>query len=93
MKSISIIIPAFNEEEGIGAVIDEVKGVLEKHAPEHEIIVVNDGSNDRTGEIAKASGVTVIEHTVNRGYGDSIKHGLRRARHNLRKGRGGRTYE
>jgi glycosyltransferase involved in cell wall biosynthesis len=83
MKSVSVIIPAFNEETQIGKVIDEVRAVIEKNVPEYEIIVINDGSTDRTGEIVKAKAVTLIEHPLNRGYGDSIKHGLRRARHDL----------
>jgi glycosyltransferase involved in cell wall biosynthesis len=77
--SISVLIPAFNEE---GAIADTVD-VIRKQAPhfkEIEIVVINDGSNDRTGEIARGLPVTLIEHAVNRGYGAALKTGLQRAR-------------
>ncbi|MDD5773382.1 MAG: glycosyltransferase family 2 protein [bacterium] len=70
MKELTICIPAFNEENAIGDVLK----VLKKEYPEAEIIVVNDGSSDRTEEIAKSiSGVKVLSHERNRGYGASIK--------------------
>src|SRR5207237_5412153 len=45
-----------------------------------EVIVINDGSNDRTGEIARTLPVTLIEHETSRGYGASLKDGLRQAK-------------
>lgn len=73
--SVSIVIPAFNEENGIG---DVVRGLL-KSLPESEIIVVNDGSTDRTAEVANVPGVKVITHPRNLGYGASLKTGTRAA--------------
>jgi len=77
MKSsnVSIIIPAFNEEEVIGSVVKSITSAFH----DSEIIVVNDGSTDNTaGEIAE-SGITVLNHDHNRGYGASLKTGTRAA--------------
>jgi glycosyltransferase involved in cell wall biosynthesis len=81
MNHISVIIPAYNEEKGIAAVITELTGVLNKLDLIFEIIVVNDGSTDRTGEIVRESGVTLLEHTANRGYGASLKDGIKEAQY------------
>ena len=74
-SNISIIIPAFNEEEGIGLVVDSITSAF----PDSEIIVVNDGSTDRTADRVAAMGVTVLHHDHNRGYGASLKTGVRAA--------------
>ena len=77
-SNVSIIIPAFNEEEVIGSVVKSITSAF----PESEIIVVNDGSTDNTaGEIAEP-GVTVLNHDHNRGYGASLKTGMRTATRN-----------
>ena len=78
---LSIIIPAYNEEAGIGPVIQKLKKTMEKTPHTYEIIVVNDGSGDKTGKIARSNGVKLIEHPRNRGYGASLKTGIKRARH------------
>jgi len=77
--SLSVLIPAYNEE---GALAETI-AAIEKHRAafaEMEIIVINDGSNDRTGEIARTLPVTLIEHETSRGYGASLKDGLRQAK-------------
>jgi glycosyltransferase involved in cell wall biosynthesis len=74
-KSLSIIIPAYNEERGIGSVLD---GLREWRA-RAEIIVVDDGSTDRTAEIAASAGARVIRHRRNKGYGAALKTGIRAA--------------
>jgi len=51
MKSLSLIFPAFNEEANIRHVVEDAYRTIPKLAPIFEIIVVNDGSKDRTGEI------------------------------------------
>ena len=68
---LSVVIPAFNEEKTIETV---VKKLLENN----EIIplVVNDGSNDKTGEIAKEAGALVLTHEKNKGKGEAIKTGF-----------------
>jgi glycosyltransferase involved in cell wall biosynthesis len=51
--SLSVVLPAFNEEENIEKTVTQTISYLEKNIKEYEIIVVNDGSTDRTGEIVK----------------------------------------
>ena len=77
--SVSILIPAYNEE---GAIIETVETIKKQavHFKELEIVVINDGSKDRTGEIARTLDVTLIEHPINRGYGAALKSGLQRAK-------------
>lgn len=73
----SVVIPALNEEGGIASVIDR----LEALSPVPEIIIVDDGSTDRTGEIARSKGVKTLRHPVPGGYGRSLKDGLNAASH------------
>ncbi len=77
---VSVIVPAFNEEASLEAQIGVVRSALEGSVPEAEILVIDDGSTDRTAEIAEAAGATVLRHTGNRGYGASLKTGIRAAR-------------
>jgi glycosyltransferase involved in cell wall biosynthesis len=75
-SSVSLVIPAYNEEASIAAVVKKAGDVLTECAGPFEIIVVNDGSTDRTGEIAAAAGARVVTHPYNRGYGNSLKSGI-----------------
>lgn len=68
-----IVIPAYNEEAVIGEVISGIK----RTEPEMDILVVNDGSSDRTSEIAKSFDVKVIDIPYNIGYGGAIQTGFR----------------
>ena len=79
---ISVIIPAYNEEESIEKVIDEIIKVLQENNiyENSEIIVVNDGSTDRTREIALEKKITVLDNPQNIGYGYSLKKGIENAR-------------
>ena len=70
---ISIIIPAYNESATIGQVIDKIKGLY----PNFEIIVINDGSADKTADVARESGAIVYSHPYNIGNGSAIKSGIR----------------
>lgn len=74
---ISVIIPTMNEEESIGQVIDSVRQALS--GIEHEILVVDTNSKDRTMEIARQKGALVIEEP-RRGYGRAYKTGFERSR-------------
>jgi glycosyltransferase involved in cell wall biosynthesis len=88
MKSLSVVLPAFNEEANIQAVVEDVYRNVPKLASIFEIIVVNDGSKDRTGEICdrlaeEFPDVRVVHHPRNRGYGAALKSGIKRARYDL----------
>ncbi|HEX7628674.1 MAG TPA: glycosyltransferase family 2 protein [Candidatus Methanoperedens sp.] len=72
MKTIAII-PAYNEESTLGDVIKGTFGFVD------EILIVNDGSTDRTADIAKNAGAIVIDNIVNRGLGKTIKRGYAEA--------------
>lgn len=76
MNGCTIIIPAYNEEKGISAVI---RG-LYRIAGKCEIIVVDDGSSDNTRKLASEAGARVIHHPYNKGYGASLKTGIRNAK-------------
>jgi glycosyltransferase involved in cell wall biosynthesis len=80
---VSVIIPAFNEADGVGVVVRTVIGQLEQLGRPFEVIVVDDCSVDGTGDIARAAGARVITHPRNKGYGGSLKDGVRSARHPL----------
>jgi polyisoprenyl-phosphate glycosyltransferase len=74
---ISIIIPAFNEENAIDSTVKQCFSVIKEFGdPQFEVIVVDDGSNDSTYEKAKAAGAIVIRHPHNIGYGRSLKDGI-----------------
>lgn len=72
---LSVVIPARNEAATIG---DVVQAVANRY-PEAEILVVNDGSTDATGDIARERGARVVEHTYSRGNGAAVKNGARNA--------------
>jgi glycosyltransferase involved in cell wall biosynthesis len=76
-----VILPAFNEEGAVGGSVSEISRVLRKHGIVHEIIVVDDGSSDRTAEQAMHSAARVLRHHKNRGYGAAIKTGIMAARY------------
>ena len=71
--SVSVVIPAFNEE----ATVAQVVKVARKLSYVDEVIVVNDGSSDRTVEEAESAGATVISHETNQGKGAAIKTGFK----------------
>jgi len=76
-----VIIPAYNEQDTIAEVIDSIPKNIYR-IDEIEILVVDDGSTDRTAEIAAAKGVSVISHRENKGLGiafqTGVEEGLRR---------------
>lgn len=76
-KLISIIIPAFNEEKAIFFLLDQIK--KQKLYLRHEIIVIDDGSTDETANVVKKYPVKLISHSTNKGYGASLKTGIRYA--------------
>jgi len=83
-KTISIIMPALNEEDNIGGALDSVITAAEKHFDDYEIIVVNDGSTDQTLDVVHESvrrnrKIRVVSHSSPRGFGASFDTGRGRA--------------
>ena len=81
MTSISAVLPAYNEEALIGDTARSVAEVLAEIATDYEVIVVNDGSRDRTQSIVEEATaanphIRCIAHEVNRGYGEALKTGF-----------------
>jgi glycosyltransferase involved in cell wall biosynthesis len=78
---ISAVIPAYNEQDAIAPVVKSLAEVLKRSAARYEIIVVDDGSTDKTFENAAACGVTALRHPMNRGYGRSLMTGFAKAQY------------
>jgi glycosyltransferase involved in cell wall biosynthesis len=68
---IAVVIPAYQEEKHIGDVVRRTRVEIDN------VLVVDDGSNDKTADLARAAGAEVIVHAQNRGKGEAIKTGLR----------------
>ena len=86
IHELSVFFPAYNEQANIERTVSMAKKVLEEVAETWEILIINDGSKDRTGEIArqlakKEPRIRVITHSPNRGYGASLKSGLYSSRY------------
>ena len=80
-RAVSVIIPAFNEAGHVAEQVRAVQDVLRASGWEHEILVVDDGSTDGTAAAAAESGVRVIRHRRNRGYGAALKSGVTAAKY------------
>src|SRR5437764_3989316 len=72
------VVPAYNEEESLGSVLAGLK----EHAPELDVVVVDDGSTDNTSRLARAHGVSVLRHPFNLGIGGAVQSGFRYALEN-----------
>ncbi|NJD98371.1 glycosyltransferase [Thermococcus sp. LS1] len=72
LLSTYVVVPAYNEERTIGTVLND----LLRYFRAEEIIVVNDGSRDKTAEVARSRGVHVLTHLVNRGLGGALGTGI-----------------
>lgn len=80
-RSISIIIPAYNEEKRLPATLDKVRTWLASTAWDFsEIVVVDDGSSDQTAAVAATAGARVLTNPGNRGKGYTVRHGMLEAR-------------
>ena len=71
--SVTIVLPAFNEGESIGGLVTELRA----SAPWHEVLVIDDGSSDGTGNAAQDAGARVVRHPYNKGNGAAIKTAIR----------------
>jgi len=74
-RSLLVIVPAWNEEETVGAVVTELRTVV----PDADVLVVNDGSTDRTTDVARSAGARVLELPVNLGVGGAMRAGYKYA--------------
>ena len=82
--SISVVVPAYNEEQRLEGTIDSIDASLGDSFSDHEILIFNDKSTDKTGEIAdrlreKDNHIRVIHNPVNMGFGYNYKEGVRLA--------------
>jgi len=85
IDKISVFLPAYNEEKMLADTTEKVNSILSEIAGDYEIIIINDGSKDKTGQIANELAsenkkIKVIHHSPNRGYGAAVKSGLYTAR-------------
>ncbi len=76
--TITVVIPAYNEAENVGSVVESLPATVCGHAIEP--LVVSDGSADATAQRAAAAGATVVEHPINQGQGGALKTGFEIAR-------------
>lgn len=86
LPELSVFFPAYNEEANIIPTVEKALEILPTIASKWEVIVINDGSKDKTGKVIDAlakkhRGVRAIQHEVNRGYGAAIKSGLYNAQY------------
>ena len=82
--SISVFFPCYNEQDNVTGTVEEALAVLKKLNTDFEVIIINDGSSDATGQIAdeiasRDSKVKVVHHHTNLGYGAALKSGFRAA--------------
>jgi len=85
MFSVSVIIPAYNEEAIIQSAVKSALDILAASDADFEIIVVNDGSRDKTGQIldtafAHAQEIQIYHKPINEGFGSAIRTGVKRAK-------------
>jgi dolichol-phosphate mannosyltransferase len=84
-ETLSVIVPAYNEAGSISDTVRNIEAVLSQCRPDHELIIVDDGSTDQTLQKASAAakervGVTVLSYRDNNGKGHALKHGFQSAK-------------
>lgn len=82
---VSVVVPAYNEEASIGAMLDELAGYLAAGGLSHEIVVVDDGSTDSTAQLVreragKSSGIRLLPLESNQGKGAAVRRGVLESR-------------
>jgi glycosyltransferase involved in cell wall biosynthesis len=73
MPEITIVIPAYREDESIRGVVEETRRVMDETGRSYELLVVDDGSDDGTAEEARRGGARVLSHPYNIGNGAAVK--------------------
>lgn len=76
-SKLTVIIPAYNEEEGIGQSLESLIPLAKEN--NFNVLVINDGSSDKTQEIVESKDVGLINHPFNKGYGAALKTGIKAA--------------
>lgn len=80
--SVSVVFPAYNEADNLETVVGNAQAFLSRTVAEYRVIIVNDGSTDRTADVAlllardDPAHVLVVTHDVNRGYGAAVRSGF-----------------
>lgn len=83
-KSVSIVIPVYNEAEMIEKVLKDIKCFCDSNIDKYEIVCVNDCSKDNSLEILKnIDFITLVKHKVNKGYGAALKSGINQAKYDV----------
>lgn len=85
-SSLSIFFPAYNEEGNIATTIIDARDAAKKITRTYEIIIIDDGSTDRTADVVRELSkhdpcIRLIKHTTNKGYGAAVKTGLKNCKH------------
>jgi glycosyltransferase involved in cell wall biosynthesis len=75
MNKLVAIVPAYNEVAAIASTIADIRA----HAPDFDVVVIDDGSTDATAEVARAAGVLVVRHPFNLGIGGAVQSGYQYA--------------
>jgi putative flippase GtrA len=84
-SGVTVVLPAYREEANLASTVEDMLRALETAAEPHQVVIVNDGSPDGTGEVAEALAVRypgrieVVHHEVNRGYGAAVRTGIQQA--------------
>jgi len=78
--ALSVVVPALNEEDRLPRTLERIVSHLGRRHEGFELVVVDDGSRDRTAERAKAAGATVLRNETNRGKGYAVRRGMLAAR-------------
>jgi dolichyl-phosphate beta-glucosyltransferase len=84
--TLSVVIPAFNEERRLPATLARIQGYLGARGTSYQVLVVDDGSSDATAEVARGAGphVGLLRHDTNRGKGHAVRAGMLAAAGELR---------
>lgn len=87
LEELSLFFPVYNEEANLKNTVDEAIPILKKVADKFELIIVNDGSRDKTGEIAKQLAqmypfIRIVTHSSNQGYGMALRSGFYGSKYN-----------
>lgn len=86
LKSLSVFLPAYNEEDSIETTVEGVVAVLKSLNIDWEVLVINDGSKDKTAEVVKTlekkyPNIRLVNHEINKGYGRALKTGFTEAKY------------